>query len=147
MLKLNFESNITPKCLWVVVTLAILLLNIMPGGFLCEVLRLNMIFWACFVGSGLKLIFHCIAYSFNLERCLFNRLAELVILWTTENSDPWGAPGLTSKHEKFLPFNTTLTTLQLKNFFIKVISSPDIPFCCNLKCKPPCKTLSNALDI
>ena len=34
-----------------------------------------------------------------------------------------------------------------KKSFIKVISSPDIPYCCNLKSKPSCQTLSNDLDI
>ena len=84
--KLNFESNIMPKCLWIEVTLTILLLNIRPGWFFCEVWRLNMISWAWFIGTGLKLIFHCRALSLVLERSLFNRLAESVILRTTENS-------------------------------------------------------------
>ena len=93
--KLNFESNIIHKCLWIVVTLTILLLNIRPGWFLCKFLRLNMVSWACFVGSVLKLIFHCRAHVFILERSLFNRLAETVILWTTENSDVSSAKNLT----------------------------------------------------
>ena len=60
-----------------------------------DVLQLKMNSWACFVGSGLKLIFHCRAHSFILERSLFNRLAESVILWTTENSDVSSAKSLT----------------------------------------------------
>ena len=54
---------------------------------------------------------------------------------------------MTSAHDECWPFNTTLCFLQLKKSFIRVISSPDIPFCCNLKSKPSCQTLSNALDI
>ena len=144
-----------------------------PGWFLFEVLRLKMILWACFVASGLKLIFHCRAHSFILERSLFNRLAESVILWTTENSDvssikcfafefeslgkslmqiknnkgpridPCEKPALTSAYDKCWPFNTTLCFLQLK----KSVISPDIPLCCNLKSKPSFQTLLNTLNI
>ena len=97
------------KCMWIVVTLTILLLNIRPGWFLCEVLRLNMISWACFVGSGLKLIFHCRAHLLMLERSLFNRLAESVILWTTEKSDVSSAKSLTFE---FKPLGKSL--MQIK---------------------------------
>ena len=93
--KLNFESNIIPKCLWIAVTLTMLLLNIRPVWFLCEVLWLNMVSWACFFGSELKLIFHCRAHSFILKRSLFNRLTESVILWITENSNLSSAKSLT----------------------------------------------------
>ena len=56
-------------------------------------------------------------------------------------------PDLTSAHDEWWPFNTSLCFLHLKKNFIKVISSPNIRFCCNLKSKPLCQTLSNALDI
>ena len=55
--------------------------------FLPEVLQLKMISWVCIVGSGLKLICRCRVHSFVLQRLLFNRLAKLIISWTTENSD------------------------------------------------------------
>ena len=45
-----------------------------------------MISSACFVESELKLIFHCRSHLFTLERLLFDRLAESIMLWTTENS-------------------------------------------------------------
>ena len=40
---------------------------------------------------------------------------------------------MTSVHDECWPFKTTLCFLQLKKYFIKVINSPDIPFCYNLK--------------
>ena len=54
---------------------------------------------------------------------------------------------MTSAHDEWWPFNTGPCFLYLKKNFVKVISSPDIPFCCNLESKPLCQTLSNALDI
>ena len=51
--------------------------------------------WAWFVGSGLKLIFHCRIDSLILERSLFNRFAESVTLRTIENSDVSSAKSLT----------------------------------------------------
>ena len=54
---------------------------------------------------------------------------------------------LISAHDKCWPFNTTLCFLQLKKPFIKVISSLDILFCCNVNSKPSCQTLSSTLDI
>ena len=147
--KLNLEWNTIPKCLRIVVILTMLLSNIKPGWFLCEVLRLNMISWACFVGSGIKLIFHCRVHSFISERLLFNRLAESVIILTAENSgvssaksltlelkpldksliqiknskgpriDPWGTPALTFAHEECWPFNTTLWFYSSQNLLLK----------------------------
>ena len=42
-----------------------------------------------------KTHFHCRTHSFILEGSLFSRLAESVILWTTENSDVLSARSLT----------------------------------------------------
>ena len=47
-----------------------------------------------FVESGLKLIFHCTAHSSILEKSLFSRLTESLILWTTESSDVSSAKSL-----------------------------------------------------
>ena len=85
--KLNFESHIKPKCLWVVVISTVVLLNIRLGWFLFEVLPQKMIFWACLVESGLKIIFYCRAYSSILVRSPFYKLDESVISWTTDSSD------------------------------------------------------------
>ena len=117
------------------------------GWFLCEILRLNMISWACFAGSGLKLIFHTIAHSFILKRSLFNRLAQSLILGTTENSnessaksltfefkplgkslmqiknskgpriDPWGTPTLTSAHYECWPFSVFYSSKNYPYYF------------------------------
>ena len=121
-----------------------------------------MISWACFVGSELKLIFFCRALLFILERSIFSRLAESVLLWTTENSDASSANSFAFEFKQLTLGERPLWHLAMTNVdrltqlycflllnksFIKVISSPDIPFCCNLKSKPSCQTLSNALDI
>ena len=130
-----------------------------------------------FVRSELKLILHCIAQLFILEKSIFNRLVDSVVLWTTENSDvssakslafqikllakslmeiknikgqradPWGMPAFKYAYDECWPFNTTLSFLQRKKSFIKVISSPNIPYCCNFKRKSSCQNLSNALNI
>ena len=130
-----------------------------------------------FVRSELKLILHCIAQLFILEKSIFNRLVDSVVLWTTENSDvssakslafqikllakslmeiknikgqradPWGMPAFKYAYDECWPFNTTLSFLQRKKSFIKVISSPNIPYCCNFKRKSSCPNLSNALNI
>ena len=50
---------------------------------------------ACSAGPRLKVIFHRRSHSFILERSLFNRLAESVILWKPENSDVLSAKSLT----------------------------------------------------
>ena len=65
MPKLNFKSSMIAKCLRVLVRLTMLLLNIRPGWFLFEVLWPLMISWACFFGSGLKVVSHCRTYSFK----------------------------------------------------------------------------------
>ena len=92
-----------------VVKLFMSLLSIRPGRFLFQVLRLKMTSWACFVGSGLKLIFHCRAHSFILERSLFNRLVETII-WTTENSDVSSTKSFTSEFKA-----SGKSLLQIKN--------------------------------
>ena len=114
---------------------------------------------------------------FILEKSIFNRLVDSVVLWTTENSDvssakslafqikllakslmeiknikgqradPWGMPAFKYAYDECWPFNTTLSFLQRKKPFIKVISSPNIPYCCNFKRKSSCQNLSNALNI
>ena len=88
-----------------------------------------------------------ILYRFNP---LIKRLIKfLAIYYVTivKMSEPWGTPALTSVHYECWPFNTTLCFLQHQKKFIRVTSSRDIPFCCNLKSKPSCRTLSNALGI
>ena len=84
---LIFESNIKSKCLWVVVISTVVLLNVRLGWFLFEVLPQKLIFWACLVESGLKIIFYCRAHSSILVRSPFSKLDESVISWTTDSSD------------------------------------------------------------
>ena len=122
MSKFNFESNIIPKCFSIEVTLTMLLLNIRQGDFL----------WGFATEYHLFRLFYWIRIKTHFP------LAEL--LSTTKNCD------VSSAHDKCWPFNTTLCFLQFKKYFFRVISSSDIPFCSNLKSKPSCQTLSNALD-
>ena len=56
-------------------------------------------------------------------------------------------PALTLVHVKTYPFKTTVCSLLLKKFHNKFKSSPDVPFCFNLKIIHLCHTLSNAFDI
>ena len=60
---------------------------------------------------------------------------------------PRGIPVLTLIHVETCSFKTTLSFLFLKKSYNKFKSSPDMPFCLNLKIKPSCNTLSNAFDI
>ena len=128
---------------------------------------------ACFLGSGLKLIFHWNAHLFIFAKSLFSSRAEIKSQ-TTENKDvssasslvfednpseksliyiknnngpsmePWGIPALTSGQSETCPFNKTLCFLFLRRSYKRFSKLPDIPFCFNSKMRPSCQTLSNA---
>ena len=57
--------------------------------------------------------------------------------------DSFGSPTWTLVHDEFLPLNTTLFYLLLKESW----SWPKIPFCFNFKISPSYRTLSKALDM
>ena len=61
--------------------------------------------------------------------------------------EPCGTPALRLVHVETCPFKTALCFLFLKKSHNKFKSSPNMPFCFNLKMIPSCHTLSNAFDI
>ena len=105
---------------------------------------LENITWACLLGLGLKLIFHCIAQSLILLRSLFKLFAKVFTSWTTEKSEVsfanrltfvikssqrsliwmknnngpsinhWGTPASILVHEENFPFKATLCSLEFK---------------------------------
>ena len=84
-----------------------------------------------------------------------------VSITITENSDVSSANSFAFEFKQltlgerplwYLPMTnadrlTQLCFPQFKTIFNEVISFPDVLFCCNLKSKHLCKTLSNALDM
>ena len=87
MSKNNFESKCRPKCFWKSTLLTgMLLKNIFESIFLV-VFLLKMTSSTCFVGSGLKLIFHWNAHLFISFRSLFRLLAVLSGALIVENRD------------------------------------------------------------
>ena len=138
MLKDNFGSKCRPECFWGSALLTgILLKNILGWISLVEFL-LKMTSYACFVGSGLKLIFHWNAHLFISFRSLFTLLAVLSATLTVENRDvssannlgllwrlsnksliyirnksgsnvePWGTPALILAQDELWPLRLTL---------------------------------------
>ena len=134
-----------PRCFWdtVCITLLLLLLLNTIGG--CNIIldfRLKMTFCACFLGSGLKLIFHWNAHLVFFVKSLFSSRVEVLLSWITENKDvlsakslvfednpsdksliyiknnngpsmePWGTPALTSDQSGTCPFDKTFSCSQ-----------------------------------
>ena len=84
----NRVSRIIPRCFWLVVCITLLLLLNTSGR--CDIaldFRLKMTSCACFLESGLKLIFHCNVYLFIFAKSLFSSRAEVLLSWVTENKD------------------------------------------------------------
>ena len=124
MSKDNFESKCSPKYFWESASLTGMLLKNILGWTFLVVFLVKMTSWACFVVSGLKLIFHWKAHLFIAFRSLFrlldvlsgtliveNRdvssLTNLVLHWrlsdkslmyirnkSRPNIEPWGTPAL-----------------------------------------------------
>ena len=85
-----------------------------------------MISSACFVESELKLIFHCRSHLFTLERLLFNRLAESIMLWTTENSDLLSVKNQKLTLGKHPLWHLVITYVGLSTLFSVFYSSKNI---------------------
>ena len=73
----NLKSNMTLRCFWEKDWETLLSLKTKDGWVGLFDLQLKMTFWACLLGSGLKLIF----------KSSFDSLAEAFTSWTTENND------------------------------------------------------------
>ena len=87
MSKYNFESKYRPKCFWESALRTGMLLKNILGWIFLVVFLLKMTSWACFVGSGLKFIFHWKAHLFISCRSLLRLLAIFPGTLTVENRD------------------------------------------------------------
>ena len=79
MSNVNFESKCRPKCFWKSALLTGMLLKNILGWIFLVVFLLKMTSWACFVGSGLKFIFHWKAHLFIFFRSwwtIFHNMLE-----------------------------------------------------------------------
>ena len=98
-LKFNLSSKIIPRCFcedtWSTGTL----LNIKFGCKGLLILWLKITSFACFEGSGLKLIFHWFAQALTFAKSWFNSSEDKVISFTIEKSDVSSANNFTS-HSK-----------------------------------------------
>ena len=83
----NLVSNTIPRCLWVDVNLTKFWLQYNRGWRILLVFLLKITSWACFLGSGLNLIFHCKTKSLNFIKSLFRLFAVEFIFWITENRE------------------------------------------------------------
>ena len=130
--------------------------------------------WACFLGPGLKFIFHWKAHLSISATSFFSSFSDVFISCVTENRDmssanslawkkgpvarsltkikhskrpkmdSWGTPEATSAQLESCPFNTILCFLSLKKLAKHFCRFPLIWFCFNLKITLLCQTLSNA---
>ena len=133
--------------------------------------QLNIKSWAFSIESGLKLIFYWCPRLLILAKPLQSSAAELSTWCTTKTNEVSSAnnltldnnssarsficikntnspsielcrtPVLTLVHVETCSFKTTLCFPFLKKLHYKFKSSPDMPFCFNLKITPPCYEL------
>ena len=156
MSKDNFGSKCRPKCFWESALLTGMLLKNVLGWIFLVAFLLKMTSWACFVGSGLKLIFHWKAHLFISFRLLLRLLAVLSGTLTVEsrnvssannlglhwrlldkslmyirnksgsNIDSWGTPALILAQDEFWPLRITLCFLFLKKSVKRFNKFPEI---------------------
>ena len=161
MSKDNFESKCRPKYFWESALLTGMLLKNILGWIFLVVFLLKMTSWACFVGSGLKLIFHWKAHLFISFRSLLRLLAVLSGTLTVENSqrlsdkllmyirnksgpniDHWGIPILILAQVELWPLRITLCFLFLRKSVKRLNKFSEIPLGSSLWMIPSCHTLS-----
>ena len=87
MSKNNFELKYRPKCFWESALLTGILLKQILGWIFLVVFLLKMTSWACFAGSGLKLIFHWKTHLFISFRSLFKLLDAISGTLAVKNRD------------------------------------------------------------
>ena len=83
----DMKSNMAPSCFWEKVWETILLLKTKGGRVNHFDLQLKITFWACLLGSGLKLIFHWKDQSLTFFESSFNSFVEVFTSRTTENNE------------------------------------------------------------
>ena len=86
-LKSNLVSNIIPRCLWVDDDLTKLSLKYNGGWPILLFFLLKITSSACFLRSGLNLIFHWKALSLIFIKSQYRSFAVEFIFWTTENRE------------------------------------------------------------
>ena len=86
-LKSNLVSNAIPRCFWVDDDLTKFSLKYNEGWSILLILLLKITSWACFLGSGLNIIFHWKAQSLIFIKSLFRSFAVEFIFWTMENRE------------------------------------------------------------
>ena len=84
----NVTSKITLRCVWELTWETLLLLTSKGGCVSFFNLQLNIIFWACILQSGSKVILYWKAQSLVFFRSLFNSIADVFTSCTTENIMP-----------------------------------------------------------
>ena len=87
MSKDNFEFKCRPKCFWELALLSGILFKNIRGWIFLVGFLLKVTSCACFVGSGLKHIFHWKAHLFIFSGLLFRLLAVLLGTLVVENRD------------------------------------------------------------
>ena len=79
------------------------------------------------------------------------KLSDESFIQIKNNNEPrkdlCGTPTWTLVHDKFWPLSITLCFLLLKKLDKMWKSSPEMPFCFNLKISPSCQTLWKGLDM
>ena len=93
-LKSNLVSNIIPRCFWVDDDLIKFWLKHDGGWSILSIFLLKITSWACFLGSGLNLIFHWNAQLLIFIKSLFRSLAVEFVLWITEKREMSSANNL-----------------------------------------------------
>ena len=86
-LKSNLVCNIIPRCLWVDDDLTMFSSKYNGGWSILLIFLLKITYWACFLGSGLNLIFHWKGQSLIFIKSLFRLFAVEFIFWATENRE------------------------------------------------------------
>ena len=98
----NLSSSLSPKCFWVFTFSTTRLLKYKSGCFVeCDFLK-NIISWACLLGSGLKTIFHCSAYSWIFLKSLFSTFAVSKGSQISENKEVLSANSFTLLFKLFV---------------------------------------------
>ena len=126
--KSSLVSKIISRCLWIADWMSSVSWKLNHGSFDLLIFLEKITFWACFLGSRLKFIFHWNVHLFIFFRSSFKFCAGKVTSWTTEKSkvssgsslgfetnlsekslinikkkrgpklDPWGTPALRLAH-------------------------------------------------
>ena len=85
-LKSNLVCNIIPRCFWVDDDLTKFSLKHNGRWSILLIFLLKITSWACFLGSGLNLIFHWKDQWLIFIKSLFRSINVEFIFWTMENS-------------------------------------------------------------